>query len=222
MNNAFLHGDLHEEVYIVPPQGLTTGCDNMVCKLKKSLYGLKQASSQWYEKLADSLCSRGYQHSDSDYSLFFKKRGSSLVFVAIYVDDIIMTGNNVDEISSLKSFLHDKFKIKDLGKLHYFLGLEILYRHDGVIVSQKKFTSDLLKDFDMLSCKTTSSPLDSTEKLKATDGELLTDPSQYRKLIGKLNFLTNTRMDISYSVQHLSQFMQSPREPHLKAAYHVL
>ena len=104
MNNAFLHGDLHEEVYIVPPQGLTTGCDNMVCKLKKSLYGLKQASSQWYEKLADSLCSRGYQHSDSDYSLFFKKRGSSLVFVAIYVDDIIMTGNNVDEIISLKSF----------------------------------------------------------------------------------------------------------------------
>lgn len=145
-----------------------------------------------------------------------------MVFVAIYMDDIIMTGNNVDEINSLKCFLHDQFKIKDLGKLHYFLGLEILYRHDGVIVSQRKFTSDLLKDFDMLSCKTTSSPLDYTEKLKATDGELLTDPSQYRKLIGKLNFLTNTRMDISYSVQHLSQFMQSPREPHLKAAYHVL
>ena len=75
-----------------------------------------------------------------------------------------------------------------------------MYRHDGVIVSQRKFTSDLLRDFDMLSCKTTSSPLDYTEKLKATDGKLLTDPTQYRKLIGKLNFLTKTRMDISYSV----------------------
>ena len=157
--------------------------------------------------------SRGYSHSDSDYSLFYRKAGVSLVFVVVYVDDIILTGTDVNEISSLRNFLHDQFKIKDLGKLHYFLGLEILYRHDGVIVSQRKFTSDLLKDFDMLSCKTTSSPLDYTEKLKATDGKLLTDPTQYRKLIGKLNFLTNTRMDISYSVQHLSQFMQSPREP---------
>ena len=83
VNNAFLHGDLHEEVYMVPPEVLTTGCDNMVCKLKKSLYVLKQACRQWYEKLANSLCSSGYQHSDSDYSLFYKKNGSSLVFVAI-------------------------------------------------------------------------------------------------------------------------------------------
>ena len=120
VNNAFLHGDLHKEVYMVPPQGLTTRCDNMVCILKKSLYGLKQTSRQWYEKLTDSLCSRKYQHSDSDYSLFYKKKGSALVFVAIYVDDIIMTGNNVDEINFLKSFLHDQFKIKDFGKLHYF------------------------------------------------------------------------------------------------------
>ncbi|XP_015160875.1 uncharacterized mitochondrial protein AtMg00240-like [Solanum tuberosum] len=100
-------------------------------------------------------------------------------------------------------------------------GLEIVYRHDGVLISQRKFTSDLLKDFDVLSYKATTSPLDCTEKLTATNGKLLTDSTQYRKLVGKLNVLTNTRMDI-YSVQHLSQFMQSPREPHLKAAYNVL
>jgi len=194
----------------------------MVCKLKKSLYGLKQASGQWYDKLASSLHSEGYKHSDSDYSLFYRKKGSSLVFVAIYVDDIILTGTDVSEINSLKAFLHDQFKIKDLGKLHYFLGLEILYRHDGALISQTKFTSDLLKEFDVLNCKVTTSPLDYTEKLKATDGKLLSDPTHYRKLVGKLNFLTNTRMDIAYSVQHLSQFMQTPREPHLRAAYHVL
>ncbi|XP_015161264.1 uncharacterized mitochondrial protein AtMg00810-like [Solanum tuberosum] len=187
----------------------------MVCKLKKSLYGLKQANGQWYDKLASSLHSEGYKHSDSDYSLFYRKKGSSLVFVAIYVDDIILTGTDVSEINSL-------VQDKGLGKLHYFLGLEILYRHDGALISQTKFTSDLLKEFDVLNCKVTTSPLDYTEKLKATDGKLLPDPTYYRKLVGKLNFLTNTRTDIAYSVQHLSQFMQTPREPHLKASYHVL
>jgi len=92
------------------------------------LYGLKQASRQWYDKLASSLCSKGYTHSDSDYSLFYKRKGSSLVFVAIYVDDVILTGTDQEEINSLKSFLNDQFKIKDLGRLHYFLGLEILYK----------------------------------------------------------------------------------------------
>ncbi|XP_015168762.1 uncharacterized mitochondrial protein AtMg00810-like [Solanum tuberosum] len=204
------------------PPSLAVDSPRIVCRLKKSLYGLKQASRQWYEKLVSSLCSKGYIHLDSDYSLFYKRKGASLVFVAIYVDDVILTGTDLEEINSLKSFLHDQFKIKDLGRLHYFLGLEILYRPDGVLISQRKFTTDLLKEFDSFDCKVAASPLDCTEKLKATDGKLLSDPTYYRKLIGKPNFLTNTRMDIAYSVQHLSQFMQTPREPHLKAGYHVL
>ena len=204
------------------PQGLAVGCGNMVCKSKKSLYGLKQASRQWYDKMAHSLCSKGYHHSTSDYSLFYKRKGCSLVFVSIYVDNIIMTGTDIDDINSLKAFLNDQFKINDLGKLHYFLGLENLYRHDGVLISQRKFTLDLLKDFDVLNYKATTSPLYFTEKLKATDGKLLYNPTHYRQLVGKLNFLTYTRMDIAFIVQHLSQFMQTPRDPHLKAAYHVL
>ncbi|XP_049373639.1 uncharacterized mitochondrial protein AtMg00810-like [Solanum verrucosum] len=177
---------------------------------------------QWYDKLASSLCSKGYTHSNSDYSLFYMKQRYSLMFVVVYVDDIILTGTDLEEIASLKAFLHDQFRIKDLGKLHYFLGLEILYRPDGVLISQRKFTLDLLKEFDSIDCKTTTSPLDLVEKLKATEGKLLSDPIHYRKLIGKLNFLSNTRIDIAYSVQHLSQFLQSPREPHLKASYHVV
>ena len=110
------------------PQGLLVDYRRMVCKLRKSLYGLKQANKQWYEKLATTLCSRGYSHSDIDYSLFHRKVGISVVFVAIYVDDIILTGTDLAEIESLKSHLHAQFKIKDLGKLHYFLGLEILYK----------------------------------------------------------------------------------------------
>lgn len=142
-------------------------------------------------------------HSDSDYSLFYKEKGS-LVFVVVYVDDVILTGTDLEEITSLKTFLHDQFRIKDLGRLHYFLGLEILYRQDGVLISQRKFTVDLLKEYDTMNYRPTTSPLDVIEKLKATEGNVLSDPVHYRKLIGKLNFLTNTRMDIAYSVQHLS------------------
>lgn len=97
-----------------------------------------------------------------------------------------------------------------------------MYRKDGILISQRKFTTDLLKEYDAMNYRPTTSPLDANEKLKATEGNLLSNPAHYRRLIGKLNFLTNTRMDIAYSVQQLSQFMQAPREPHLRAAYHVL
>lgn len=194
----------------------------LVCKLNKSMYGIKQASRQWYEKLTEALCSRVYTHSMLDYSLFYKKTEGSVVFVAIYVDDVLVTGTHLQEIESLKTFLHSTFKIKDLGRLHYFLGLEIQYTEKGILMSQRKFTIDLLRVFGCIDCPSMTSPMDPSVKLKANKGAPLPDPSYYRKLIGKLNFLTNTRLDIAYSVQHLSQFMKSLREPHLKAAYHVL
>ena len=89
VNNAFLHGDLHEEVYMKLPPGLEVLNSGLVCKLKKSLYGLKQASRQWYSKLTEALSSRGYSHSQFDHSLFYRKEGSLAVFVAVYVDDVI-------------------------------------------------------------------------------------------------------------------------------------
>lgn len=194
----------------------------LVCKLNKSLYGLKQVSRQWYAKLSEALCSRGYTHSVLDYSLFYKKEGTNAICVAVHVDDIVVTCIDTLELDRLKTFLHAGFKIKDLGKLHYFLGMEVLYKADGVVISQRKFALDLLKKYDCLSQNGFSSPLNPTVKLKAKEGATLQDPTYYRKLIGKLNFLINTRLDIAYGVQHLSQFMQDPREPHLKAAFHLL
>ncbi|XP_070004830.1 uncharacterized mitochondrial protein AtMg00810-like [Nicotiana sylvestris] len=114
------------------------------------------------------------------------------------------------------------FKIKDIGRLHYFHGLEVLYKEDEVIISQRKFALHLLKEYDCLHCSSLTSPLDPKVKLRAKEGAALSDLTYYRKLIGKLNFLTNTILDIAYSVQYLSQFMQDPREPHLQNAFHLL
>lgn len=126
VNNAFLHGELDEEIYMQMLEGVSNP-QNQVCRLKKSLYGLKQASRQWFAKLVHELLTQGYIQSKNDYSLFIKEFDGHMTIVGVYVDDIIVTGSNVTEIDALKSHLHKVFSIKDLGLLHYFLGIEVSY-----------------------------------------------------------------------------------------------
>ena len=220
VNNAFLHGDLDEEIYMKAPPGLQLSNPNQVCLLKKSLYGLKQASRQWYAKLSSALKDKGFVHSKNDYSLFHKKVGSNVTYVAVYVDDIMVTGNDQVEIDSLKSFLDSTFKIKDLGLLNYFLGIEVLYTTKGVVLTQKKFANDMLKEFNIQG--TALCPLPINLKLSLGQGAILENPELYRKIVGKLNFLVHTRPDLAFCVQFLSQFMSDPRLPHYEAAIHVL
>lgn len=134
VNNAFLHGELKEEVYMQMPQGYTKS-KGMVCRLKRSLYGLKQASRQWFAKLVQELIHQGYKQSKNDYSLFTKRNQAAITILAVYVDDIILTGNDDHEIQQIKTHLNHTFSIKDLGKLHFFLGIEVHYLEDGIALS---------------------------------------------------------------------------------------
>nr|XP_016441991.1 PREDICTED: uncharacterized mitochondrial protein AtMg00810-like [Nicotiana tabacum] len=200
------------------PPGVVPPSPTHACKLKKSIYGIRQASRQWYAKLTTALNFKGFTHSFNDYFMFFKTSDSSISIV----DDILLTGNDTTELHALKEFLNQEFKIKDLGDLHFFLGMEVIQETDGLLLSQRKFTLDLLQEFDSLNLSHVSSPLDSSTRLSTHTGEPVKDPTLYRHLLGKLNYLTHTRPDLSFTVQHLSQYMQDSRQPHLDASLRVL
>jgi hypothetical protein len=222
VNNAFLHGDLHEEVYMHIPPGFGRKGETRVCKLNKSLYGLKQASRQWYAKLSSTLINAGYKQSKADYSLFVRSHKGNITAILVYVDDIILAGNNLEQIQKLKKHLGDHFKLKDLGNLKYFLGIEVARSKKGIFLSQRKYALEVLEDTGFLGAKPSTFPMEQNLALSKHDGDLIVDPSPYRRLVGKLIYLTITRPDLAYAVQVLSQFMDKPRTSHLDAAHRVL
>jgi hypothetical protein len=222
VNNAFLHGELQEDVYMQIPDGIHCDRSNQVCKLQKSLYGLKQASRKWNEKLTSLLLREGYVQSTTDYSLFTFTKDAHFTALLVYVDDIILAGNDLMEFNRIKSILDLNFKIKDLGVLKYFLGLEIAQSKLGITISQRKYCLDLLQESGLLGSKPAITPLDPSAKLHQDKGQLYEDVSSYRRLIGKLLYLTNTRPAISFATQQLSQFLQKPTMSHYKAACRVV
>lgn len=222
VNTTFLHGDLKEEVYMQPPPGLHISDPSLVCRLDKFLYGLKQASRQWNAKLTEVLLSSGYVQSRSDYSLFTKSVGSGFTAILVYVDDLVITRTNMNEIDHMKQLLDTKFSIKDLGPLKYFLGLEIARSQKGINLSQRKYALDLLHDTSLLAAKPCTTSMDCKSKLHKNSGAAYADITGNRRLIGRLLYLTHTQPDISYAVSNLSQFLGSPTVEHHQAALRIL
>ncbi|KAL0428618.1 UNVERIFIED_CONTAM: Retrovirus-related Pol polyprotein from transposon RE1 [Sesamum latifolium] len=193
INNAFLHGFLDEDIYMTAPDGYQIS-SGKVCKLKRSLYGLKQASRQWNFELTAKLISYGFTQSSHDYCLFFKDT----------------------------AFLHFEFTIKDLGPAKYFLGLEIARSAAGTSVTQHKFIRDIIQDAGLVNAKPTLTPLPLGLKLSSHNSPVLTDSEPFRRLIGRLLYLNFTRPDISYGTQQLNQFVHKPCLVHMDAAFHLI
>jgi hypothetical protein len=219
---VFLHDNLDEEVYMKPPLRFITKGDNQVCRLNKSLYGLKQTSRKWFSKFSSTLLLHGFTQSKSDYSLFTKSRGSSFMALLVYVDDIVLANNYSHAIIDLIAFLNSQFKLKDLGPLKFFLGLELARTADGISLCQRKFALNIFSDAGQLAAKPSKFPMDSNAKFSTQEGDLLDDPKSYQRLIGRLLYLTITWLDSTYSVHTLSQFMQAPRKSHMDAAIRIL
>lgn len=224
VKNAFLNGKLEEEVYMALPPGFEDvyGKQN-VCKLKRSLYGLKQSPRAWFDRFSKAIKNFNFTQSQADHTLFFKRsQGEKITVLIVYVDDIIITGNDSEGIQSLKDYLGREFEIKDLGLLKYFLGMEIARSKAGIAVTQRKYIIDLLKEVGMLGCKPSEVPVEPNFKLKTTGSGERVDKERYQRLVGKLIYLSHTRPDIAFSVSMVSQHMHSPTEEHLEAVFKIL
>ena len=200
VKNAFLNGDLEEEVYMEVPPGLESySKTSKVCRLKKSLYGLKQSPRAWFERFTRAVKQYGYLQCQADHTLFVKHspRGKITILI-VYVDDIILTGDYDEEIQRLKKVLAKEFEIKDLGSLKYFLGMEIARSKQGIVVSQRKYILDLLRETKMLECKPAETPMDYTVKLGMIENGAPVDKGRYQRLVGKLIYLSHTRPNIGF------------------------
>jgi hypothetical protein len=222
VKTAFLNGVIEEEVYIEQPQGFVIhGKESHVCTLKKALYKLKQAPKAWYAKIDGYLMSLGFTKSEADPNLYYKVKDGCPLILVLYVDDLFLTGDK-KLIDGCKRELASQFEMKDLGLMHYFLGLEVWQRSDEIFLSQGKYIVEILKKFEMMDCKSMTTPMTIHLKLLSDKSSDLVDPTIYRQLIGFLMYMVNTRPDICFAVNTLSQHMVEPRQVHWMATKHML
>ncbi|KAL0349510.1 UNVERIFIED_CONTAM: Retrovirus-related Pol polyprotein from transposon RE1 [Sesamum radiatum] len=193
-----------------------------VCKLKRSLYGLKQACRQWNQELTSKLLAYGFSQSQHEHCLFIKQSAAGILILLVYVDDVLLTGPSEVEIAEVKHFLDSKFTIKDLGPAHYFLGLENTRCTAGTSITQHKYVRDIIQDSGLTTCKPANTPLPIGVNLSAHHTDRLPDPGPYRCLVGRLLYLIFTRPDISFGTQQLSQFVHQPAQAHMDATLHLV
>lgn len=223
VNTAFLNGVLSEEIYMQKPVGLKCNDDNNVLKLKRAIYGLKQSSRIWYQRVEDLLKSIGYQKSQLEPCLFTKNEGCFKTIVLLYVDDFFIFSNCSKETSRLKCKLSENFKIKDLGCIKKCLGMNVNFdKENGVVtIDQKDYINELVQKFNLTDCKATYTPIE--PKLNLNKSTVCEKQLPYQQLIGSLMYLAVlTRPDIVFSVNYLSQFNNCYTEHHWTYAKRVL
>ncbi|UYV68325.1 hypothetical protein LAZ67_5003884 [Cordylochernes scorpioides] len=228
VQSAYLNGEIKEEIFMTQPENFVSRkYPEKVCRLKKAIYGLKQAGIVWHEKLDNELKNLGLKQLQSDNCVYIK-HDEGILLVAIYVDDLIIAAEREDTLKSFKESMKRIFKIKDLGGINCCLGIRIQMKEDGSIsIDQERYIEELLAKYRMKEAKPISIPMDSNSKLtKISSIEGENEPVkkvEYQSLIGSLIYLSvSTRPDIAYAVSALGQFSNDPRRQHWNAAKRVL
>ena len=224
--SAFLNGDLREEIYMTQPDGFVKeGYENHVCKLRKSIYGLKQSARCWNEAIGNYLKELNFIQSDADPCVYSKTEGE-LTFICVYVDDIIIATESDSNMNEIKQSLSNKYRIKDLGELSYFLGVKVVKDHNNnsIWLGQPSYVDKLLFKFQLSDCKAVSTPAATDVKLvKSSDDEERCDKETYQSAIGNLLYLSSqTRPDITYAVSSVSRFCSDPSKTHWMAVKRII
>ena len=227
VTTAFLNGNLEEEVYMAQPEGFTSkGNEHLVCKLRKSIYGLKQSPRCWNTALDAYLKSIGFKQSNSDPCIYYRGTGGDVFYLGVYVDDIVLAAKTDEQLQEVKSALSNQFEIKDMGKLHYFLGMSVLQdeQSKSIWIGQPAYTANLLNKYGMQDCKPVSTPIDPGTRLKtASEAGECVDQHLYQSAVGSLMYLSvSTRPDITYAVSNLARFSVKPTTDHWNAVKRVM
>ena len=194
-----------------------------VCRLKKAIYDLKQSPRAWFGRFTQTMVFVGYRQSQGDYTLFIKhSKNGKLTLLLVCIDDMIITCDDEIQNQNFRERLVSQFEMKDLGKLKYFLGIEVAYSRQGIFISQRKYILDLLKKTGKLGGKATGVSIEQNYRIGNDEENPKVEKTQYQRLVGKLIYLSHTRPDIAYVVSVVSQFMHDPRERHLQAVDKII
>ncbi|KAI1001438.1 Retrovirus-related Pol polyprotein from transposon TNT 1-94 [Podosphaera aphanis] len=220
IKTAFLYGILKEEIYLELPEGYRK--ENHVARLKRCIYGLKQSPREWYFRLTEYLSICGFAPTLFDPCVFTHNTGK--LIIAVYVDDIVLFGEQGSLMDKIVNGLKTEFKVNDLGILHWLLGIQIEYHNASITLSQTAYIDRILNRFSMHDCNPVSLPIDCNHRLmSAIDGEPRANATLYQQIIGSIIYLVSaTRPDLAYTISHLSQFNSDPSITHLGVSKRVL
>ncbi|XP_020699298.1 uncharacterized protein LOC110111664 [Dendrobium catenatum] len=211
MSNAFLHGELVDEVFMKQPMGfIDSQLPQHVCKLHRSIYGLKQSPRQWFNRFTSYLQTLGFCFSKADPSLLIFTQNKICSFILVYVDDILVTGNNNDHIQGVLRKLQQEFRLKQLGDISLFLGIQVIKNNNNYFLHQEHYARDLLTIAGFKDCKPSNTPLGMKPRIQPDD-QPYSVPTHFRKLAGSLQYLSITRPDIVFATNNICQHMHSPR-----------
>jgi hypothetical protein len=224
VKSAFLHGELNEDVYVEQPRGNEKkGSEHLVYKLHKALYGLKQAPRAWFSRIEAHFIGEGFQRCESEQTLFTRRtQEGRIIIVSIYVNDLIFTGNDEVMLSDFKNSMLREFDMTDLGKMRFFLGIEVLQKSDGIYICQRKYALEVLRRFGMMESNSVGSPIVPGFKISINEDGNTVDETYYKQLVGSLMYLTVTRPDMMFVICLISRYMTRPMEIHLQAAKRAL